>query len=198
MIATAGIVTLSRSPLVLARANFPETHHAIVSADGSARACQAREVLPRGTSAIRLGMTTVIGPRVAVKILSGSRVVAEGSHAPGWDGASVTIPVRPLPRTTAPVKICFQLSSANGTIELLGLPARKTVAATTEGHALPGRVHIEYLRPSSQSWWSMANAVAWRLSIGRAFSGTWIVFLVLALLIVLVTLPVWLITRELR
>jgi hypothetical protein len=198
MIAITGIITLSRSPLTLARANFPETHHTLVSAEGSARACQAREVLPQGTSAIRLGMTTVIGPRVVVKILSGSRVVAEGSHAPGWDGASVTIPVRPLPHTTAPVKICFRLSSVNGTIELLGLPTRNTVAATTEGHALPGRVHIEYLRPSSHSWWSMANTVAWRLSIGRAFSGAWIVLLVLALLIVVVTLPAWLVTRELR
>ncbi len=197
VIAAAAGVTLSHEPLTVARENLPLSHTTLVTTTTPAGACQAHETLPRGTSAIRLGLTTDLGPRVMLQVLSGTRTLTRGAHAPGWDGASVTVPVRPVSRAFAPVKICFQLSSLNGPVSILGSHTRRAKAARAAGKPLPGRVHIEYLRSGGRSWWSMADAVSWRLGLGRAASGTWSSLLVMALAGILVVLSSWLVIREL-
>lgn len=198
MIAIAGGVTLAHAPLVVARDNSAVTHDELVKTTEPAGACQAGEVLPRGTSAIRIGLTTVLGPRAMVRVLAGSRLVTQGVQKPGWEGASVTIPVRRVARTFAPVTVCLRLSLLNGPVAMLGWPTSRAVSAIGEGKHLPGRMHIEYLRRGSESWWSMASATARRLGLGRAASGTSNAFLVLALAAVLIALSSWLLTRELR
>lgn len=197
LIPLAAAVALSHVPLVVVRENLPETHQILVATNQAASACQSNEVLPAKTSAIRLGITTALGPRVTVEVRSGSHLITMGSHDAGWNGASVTIPVRPIPRPLTPVTICFQLTLLNGPAEMLGWPTKHS-AATSNGKSLPGRMHIEYLRPAEHSWWSMATAVAWRLGLGRAASGSWNVFLVIALAASLVVLSSWLVLRELR
>src|SRR6202043_813748 len=57
---------------------------------------------------------------------------------------------------------------------------------TTGGRAPMFRV--EYLRPGHSSWWSLASSVARRMGLGHAAAGTWIVFLLIALMITVVTL----------
>jgi hypothetical protein len=197
LIPLAAVVALSHAPLVVARENLPETHQILVATERAAGACQSNEVLPAGTSAIRLGITTALGPHVAVQARSGSQLITTGSHSAGWNGASVTIPVKPVAHTIAPVTICFQLTLLNGPAEMLGWPTKHS-AAISNGKPLPGRMHIEYLRPAERSWWSMATAVAWRLGLGRAADGSWNVFLVMALAASLVVLSSWLVLRELR
>jgi hypothetical protein len=198
-IAIVAAVTLSHTPLVLARENLPLTHKALVTARQPASACQTREVLPAGTSAIRLGLTTDFGPRVGVQAFSGSRLLTRGSYPQGWDGASVTVPVTPVSRTYGSVEVCFQISELNGPVEMLGLTThRRALKAHAGGQVLPGRMHLEYLRPGDQSWWSMATAVAWRLGLGRAAPGTWNALLVMALAATLIVLASWLVLRELR
>ncbi len=196
-IAVAMVAALAHAPLTVARQNLPQTHHPLGSTERAGSACQGGESLPRDTSAIRLGITAALGPRVTLQILSGPRVITRGAHAAGWDGASVTVPVKPVARTFTPVRICFQLRQLNGPVEMLGVPTGHARAATSEGRPLTGRMHIEYLRPGGASWWSMATATAWRFSIGRAASGPWNVFAVLALAALLVALSLWTATREL-
>jgi hypothetical protein len=197
-IALAAGATLARAPLVVDAENFPGTHHSLIATAQAAEACQAREVLPIGTTAIRLSLTAVLGPKVTVSVLSGARVLARGVHAPGWEGASVTVAVRPLPATVAPVEICVRLREVNGRVTMLGRPTEESEAAHGRGQALPGRMHVEFLRDSRTSWWSMATAIAQRLGLGRAASGTWNAFLVMGLAAMLVVLSCWLLTRELR
>jgi hypothetical protein len=198
LIALAAGAALGHAPLVLAGENSPQTHEELVSTAQSTGACQAREALPRNTSAIRLGLTTVLGPRVAVSIRSGSRLIASGVHGPGWEGASVTVPLRPRARAFAPVEICIQLSDLNGPVAMLGRHTRRDLAAVGSGKPLPGRMHVEYLRRGRRSWWSMAPSIARRLGLGRAVSGTWNAWLVLSLGTLLIVLSSWLIIRELR
>ncbi len=54
-------------------------------------------------------------------------------------------------------------------------------------------LRIEYLRPGPGSWWSLASAVARRMGLGRAPSGTWVALLPLALMSVAVALAAWLV-----
>jgi hypothetical protein len=198
LIAIATGVTLAHAPLVVARENISLTHKTLVTTDTAASACQTHEALPRGTSAIRLGLTADVGPRVAVQVLAGARVLTRGARAAGWAGASVTVPVKPVSRADAPVEICFQMSLLNGPVEMLGSPSAHGLAARADGKTLPGRMHVEYLRPGHRSWWSMATAVAWRLDLGRAASGTWYALIVIALAATVAALTSWLVLRELR
>jgi hypothetical protein len=199
LIALAAGVTLSHAPLVLAQENSASFPHTTVARTTiPTGACQTGEVLPQGTAAIRLGLTTVLGPKVTVRVLTASRLLAQGVHGPGWEGASVTVPVRPLAQTFAPVRVCFQLSLLNGPVSMLGWHTGHAVAAIAEAKPLPGRMHIEYLRPARESWWSMASSTARRLGLGRAASGTWNALLVMALAVALIVLSSWLLKRELR
>jgi hypothetical protein len=197
-IAAAIALTLSRAPSTVARANLPLTHTRLIETTQPAAACQAGEVLPAQTTAIRLGLSTNIGSRVTVQVFSGSHVVTTGERGPGWRGASVAVPLRALSQAVPEAKVCFQLSDLNAMIKMLGVPTGHATAAVAEGKALPGRMHIEYLRAGRASWWSMVTAVARRLGLGRATSGTWNALLVLGLATLLVALSTWLVNRELR
>jgi hypothetical protein len=67
-----------------------------------------------------------------------------------------------------------------------------------EGEPLPGRIKIEYLRADHSSWWSAAQAVARRMGLGRAPTGTWIALLLTGLMGVVVVTASWLTLKELR
>ena len=198
LIAVAFAWTLSRTPQVVARSNSEFTHKTIALTTTPAGACQARETMPRGTSSIRLGLTAVVGPRVTVEVRAGPRLLARGARGAGWEGGSVTVPVHPAARTASPVTVCFALDELNGPVEMLGLRTHRSPARGQEGKPLPGRLHIEYLRPGHATWWSMASATAQRLGLGRAASGTWNAVLVAALAATLIALSSWLVVRELR
>lgn len=195
LIAVAFVLTLSHSPLTVARGNL-STAGGLVTTGQPARACQAEEALPRGTSAIRLALLTVLGPQVTVRVLSGSRVVTQGSYPPGWSSGAVTVPVTPVANAVAPVKVCFALSSMNAPVTLRGWPTRRAVAALSAEGPLPGRMGVEYLRPSNP-WWSSAASVIRRLGYGHAASGLWDALLVVALALAFIALSSWLVLKEL-
>lgn len=198
LIAAAFAWTLSRTPQVVARSNSEYTHKTIAVATTPVGACQGLETMPRGTIAIRLGLTAVVGPHVTVSVRSGSRRLAAGTRGAGWEGGSVTVPVHPAARTTTPVTVCFSLDAMNGPVEMLGLRTRRSPAVGQEGKRLPGRLHIEYVRPGHESWWSKAAATARRLGLGRAGSGSWNAVLVAVLAATLIALSSLLVARELQ
>jgi hypothetical protein len=197
LIAIAVVVTLAHAPLTVARSGVA-TENTLVSTGRPASACQPGETLPRDTTAVRISLAAALGPRVAVRVLSGSRVVAHGATPAGWSNASVTVPVQPLPRTLTPVTVCFAMTLMNGKVAMRGSSTSRARAATSVEGPLPGRMGIEYLRPGGSSWWSQATAIARRLGLGRAASGTWNALLVLALAASLVTVSSWLVVKELR
>ncbi len=196
VVVAAFVATLSHSPLTVARGDSSAAG-GLVTTNLPASACQADEALPQGTSAIRLALLTVLGPKVTVRVLSGSRVVTRGSYRPGWSSDSVTVPVSPVAHAAAPVKVCFTLSSMNAPVTLRGWQARRAVAALSSEGPLPGRMGIEYLRPSRHSWWSSVASTIRRLGYGHAAGGLWDALLVGALALAFIALSSWLVVREL-
>lgn len=198
-IAVALAVTLSRSPLSVAGGNSvrgQETQFA--STDHGASYCQAGEVLPRGSTAIRVWLDAAAGPRVHLVVYSGARVIASGQRGSDWTGGSVTIPVRPLPRTVADATVCVSFALRDETILAQGIAAPDALAAHEGAKSLGGRLWIEYLRPGSRSWASLASQVIGHMGMGRAAGGDWVAYLALVLLATAAAVASRVLIRELR
>jgi hypothetical protein len=200
LLATAIGVTLLRSPMSVAGTNRPggAPEQPIASFDQSASVCQAHEVLPRETSAIRVWLYAAAGPRVSVVVSSGGRPIASGVRGSNWVGGSVTVPVQPLPRSVSGVTVCVSFRIHDETVIVQGNTAPAGIAARSGGQALGGQMWIEYLRGASRSWVSLAPQVARRMGFGRAAAGTWIVFAALALGATVAVLASGLVVKELR
>ncbi len=199
---TAGmaIVTLSRSPLTLAGTNSvrPESKLARTTQTSYAEGCQTGETLPSDTAAVRLSLFAVIGPRVTVRILSGSHLLTSGAQAPGWVGSVVTVPIRPLPRGHPRAKLCFKLTSINGPIQVIGQDTPAAAAVVSNGEPLAGRIRVEYLRPGRRSWWSLASSIARHMGFGHAAGGAFGVVLAAMLAAGVVTVSTLAAVRGLR
>lgn len=198
LIGLAVVAVLSRSPATLARTNGVPLETALTTDDHPVRACQGGEALPRETTALRLGLFSMLGPAVAVRAYAGSRVITEGVQHDGWDGTDIVVPVRRVPRTTAPVTVCLQLSTVDSPVSLNGARAPGAAPLKVEGEALPGRMRIEYLRPGRAAWWSYAGRVATDMGYGHALRGVIDVALALGLAIAVLALSSWLVVRDLR
>jgi hypothetical protein len=173
---------LTRSPpRVLRTVEKPTVVLTSLTADGEA--CQDHEVLPAGTSAIRVSLASYVGARVRLRVYSGSQLLTEGSHNPDWSGTSVTVPVRPLSHNATNVAVCFDVAPNSESIYLFGseAPPAQALAVPGTGERLQGRLNFEYLAPGRASWWSLLLTVSRHVGLGRVFSGTWIVLLIAAL-----------------
>lgn len=202
LLAGVTVLVLTRSPPRVLRAGVQE--NALVAvANSSSQAsylqvCQAGETLPAGVSAIRLPIWAFFGTSIHVSVYSGSRVITHGSRGPAWTGSMVTVPVASLSRAVAPVKVCFSAGPNSQPLYVMGAGATPASAATSaSGQPLAGRVDIEYLAAGHGSWWSRIQQVSWNMGLGRAFSGAWIVLLILALSAATGVLAVRLVLREL-
>jgi hypothetical protein len=98
-------------------------------------------------------------------------------------------------RTIPNATICATFGPAVESVEVNGSVVRTTNASGESESSVKFR--FEYLRPH-QSWWSLVSETARRMGFGHAPSGTWIVFLLLALTLAIVTLMSRLLLRELR
>ena len=92
----------------------------------------------------------------------------------------------------------MQLSDLNGEVEFQGSRTSSSAAVTAGGERQYGRLRVEYVCAGHRSWLSLSSAVARHISLGRAWSGMWVVFFILALALSIVALISWSIVRELR
>jgi hypothetical protein len=197
LLVVAVALVMLQSPLVLAGENAVRPVNVTLgSVPGSGRACQKGETLPAGTTVIAVSLETTSGPRVAVTVSSGGRVLTRGESASGWIGKLVAIPVKPLKYAVRNAAVCVAFTGGNELMLFLGVHGATRNPATSSAGALPGRMSIEYLRPGRSSWWSLALGVARRMGLGRAWAGTWIVLLVAALMAASVAVASWLALRE--
>jgi Predicted membrane protein (DUF2142) len=209
LIAVAVTVSLSRSPLVLAGTNGVAPAGIVVTTGGGTEACQTREVLPAGTTTIRLWVGVNIGPEVKVGVGVGLHVITRGKREAGWTGAVVAVPVRPVRRTYSNVRVCFKFGPATEEIWLVGAhtnrreggligAARRKPKAHEAGAVLLRKMRIEYLRPGGGSWLARAQSIAQRMGLGRAPSGAWVALIPIALMLAAAVLTSWLILAGLR
>jgi hypothetical protein len=187
------VVVLSRSPLTVVSTNSVAAKEAVAYIRTASSGCQQSGTLPLGTSAIRVSLLAAVGPTISVQVLVGSRVLTEGKRAAGWGvDATVTIPVRRVPRTVRDALVCTTVGQPVEFVELNGAPAK------SRGGNLDGvELRMEYLRPAASSWLSLAPSVARRVGLGRGVAGTWIAIVVLALMLAVVFLAARLTLREL-
>jgi Predicted membrane protein (DUF2142) len=186
------VLTLSRSPDVVAPTRSVSIEGELGETQRSLSICQANETVPRETTAMRLSLKALIGPRIEVKALAGGRILTSGRRVAGWTSGAVTVPVKRVAHTVIGATICLAFALSDETVTMLGEHTPPSSAAVTDdGQHLPGRIRIEYLRPGSRSWWSLALSTARHMGLGRAWAGTWIVLLVLALMAAVLALTVW-------
>lgn len=191
-------LTLSRSPMTVAASNKSASNvEELASVSQSSSFCQAGETLPRGTSAIRPWLSAAAGPRIRVVVYSHGRAITGGRRGSNWIGTP-TVPVKPLARTFAGVTVCMSFALRNERVIVEGNATHPAAAAQEAGQPLPGRIWIEYLRPGGRSWAALAPDVIRHIGFGRAFSGTWIAYLALALALAVAALASSLVVKELR
>jgi hypothetical protein len=190
LVLTAAVLAavLTRSPPVVASTNSVAPARSVGATKGPARACQGNEVVPEGTTAVRMWLQGNLKPSVRVAILSGSTTVSTGAQVGGWLGKVTTVPVSRVPRTLEGAVVCFTIERAAQAVILLG----DRLAHPAPGEA-PYKMRIEYLRPGPSSWWSRMGSVARRLERGRAPEGglavaSPIALMALAVAIVLATI----------
>jgi hypothetical protein len=196
--AAALALILSGAPRVLAGTNAVPLESRFATTRGPATVCQSGETLPAHTAAIRLALESAVGPGVQLRVLAGRHAITRGSRGSGWTGGAVTVAVEPRSHTFSGVTVCFAIPRSRIHVAVLGEPARGAASArAVPGGALPGRMRVEYLRAGRASWFSLAASVATRMGFGRAFAGSWIAWLVLALMLALVAVVYRVSVREL-
>ena len=198
LIGLAVVAVLSRSPATLAQTNGVPLASTLTHTEHTTQVCQSGETLPRETSALRLALFSMLGPRITVRAYAGSRLVTQGTQHDGWDGTDIVVPVRSVPHTSGPVTVCLRLDSVDSEVSLLGADAPGATQLTVGGRALPDRMRIEYLRPGRASWWSYAGTILRDIGFGHALNGDVNALLALGLATAVLALSSWLILRDLR
>jgi hypothetical protein len=204
-------IVLTRSAPMVARTNGVPIEGTVKAMTSAGEACQQHELLPHGTTAVRLSLEALSGPRVTVRVMRGDELLTGGEQSSGWTRQNVTIPVRSLPRDASHVSVCFALAPKDETVDLDGGRSARALVATRGARAggppgtayLPpvarpssAAIRIEYLRPGARTWWSLAVQAARRMGLGRAPSGTWVALMVLAAMVTLVVVVSWLLVRR--
>jgi hypothetical protein len=198
LVLIAIVAVLSRSPLTVAGANSIEAPlYRNGGIPGSSSGCQEGGTVPRGTSAIRISLGANVNPRITVDVFASSRRVTHGQLAAGGGlNASATVPVKPLPSTIRDALVCLALGPSAETVGVRGIPTRPPVNGLNSLQDI--RLRFEYLSPGPKSWWSLASSIAHRFGLGRAPSGTWIGYLVIAVMLAVAVLASRLALEELR
>src|ERR1700733_8783751 len=184
------VAVMSRSPPVVSRTNTAPIVGHVVAISDDFQTCQRDELLPAGTTAIRLSLEALLGPPVLLHVVDQGTVLASGRVGAGWSRQSVTVPVRPLRRAVADTRVCFTVVDRHETVYAKGDPYAGVPDAGTDG-----RIRIEYLRPGGRSWWALAPSIARRMALGRSPSGVWVVLGVLSAMLVLSAIVSWLAVR---
>jgi hypothetical protein len=139
------------------------------------QACQAAELVPADTAALRLTIGTYgsPGPPVTASATDAAgRVVTSGRLAPGWREGVVSIPVRRVTAARAPARVCLTDAAPAGTpgrIAIAGVRGDPGFTILVAGTPEPGvRVRIDYMRPGRETWLQMLPTLAERLSLGKS------------------------------
>jgi hypothetical protein len=193
LIAVAFALTAARAPLVVAGTNSIPATTAIATTYGGAGvgACQGGETIPQGTTAARLWISGNIEPQVRVGVLVGNRVVDSGVQGGGWLAKVVTVPLARVRRTLRGARLCFSIGRGVQDVELIGAPS-----SHREHGGYTNKLRVEYLRPGTHTWWSLAGSMARRMGLGRAPAGRLVFLLPLAAMALAVLLASWRILRQ--
>ena len=142
------------------------------------------ELAPADTGALRILIGTYGRPAPALAVdvrrPGGSRLTS-GRLAAGGPEGHVDIPVRELDRGATGVRVCVTVGGGGRTVL----------------YGSAGRLHLEWLRPGSESWLALAPTVAHRFGLGRWNPLGSVLLAALAVLVVATwAAAAWLVLRE--
>jgi hypothetical protein len=192
LLAVALGVVLSHAPQTVAGTNGVQANLAVTYVSSAQIDCQSDGTLPQGTDALRVSLSANIGPRVGVRVLSGSTLVTEGEHAAGWGvDETVTVPVKRVAQTVASVVVCTTIGPV---VEPLQINGTRVQGPKGVGFDL----RVEYLRPGPRSWLSLVASTARDMGLDHAPNGSWVAYLLIAVMLAVVIISSRLLLRELR
>lgn len=191
-------VTLTHSPPRVLRSNAPAPNAQLATLIAPGEICQEHESLPAGVTAIRLSAGAYFGSPVHVTVSDGTQLLTQGRRGAEWTGSSVTIPVTPLSRGVSNAKLCLDAQPVSELMYFQGVatPSARD-SATLGGQRIGGKLLVEYLGDGRGSWWSRIGSIVDHMQFGRAFSGKWIVWLIVTLMALVALLALRLPLREL-
>jgi hypothetical protein len=198
LIGIAIVATLAHAPLSVAGTDSISTKYYFELEKINFSNCQSAGTLPQGTSAIRVGIEGLyFSPPVTVSLLQGSHILREGNQiAGGIPAPNVTVHVKRLAHTVHNARICMTIGPAVEPLRFYGLPNRLHAHTAKE---LPGAsLHLEYLRPGPNSWWSLLPSIAYHMGLGHTPNGSGVVYLVIVLMLAVIVISSRLIIEELR
>lgn len=187
LLAGALAAVLSGSPIAVIGTNSVPVSETVEYVAGGFHTCQPTGTLPRGTTAIRLSASANTGPRITLKVSSEGRPVTAGERDTGWGvDQTVTVPVKRVTATVVGAKACIAFGPVIEGIGIKGVPVR---SSRPDAKAAGGVfMRLEYLRSRDTSWWSLLGSVVRRMGYGHAPSGTWVVFVLIALMVAVAAL----------
>jgi hypothetical protein len=195
--ATCVGVAVARRPLVVAATDGTPLPGEIGETAVPTTVCQPEETIPEGTTAIRVSLLSLLGPRLKLVARAGGQAITTGELGYGWTGAVIAIPVARVESTYKHATVCISMAKRQQLINLRGFDTKFAPAVTEGNEVLPGRMRFEYLRPDKSSWLSLARPTA-RLMGLTVGGGGGIVFVPFLLLLSVAALSSWLLRRNLR
>jgi hypothetical protein len=191
------IVVLAHSPLTVAGTNPVPREQYIELEKSNLSTCQAAGIIPRGTSAVRIGIEgDSVAPAVTIRILTPAHALIEGWQAAG-QGAdpNVTVHVKRFARSVDGARVCTTVAPLAEPIRFYGRPR----GSAQEGNRLQDALlSMEYLRSESKSWWSLLPSILHRMGFGHTPGGASSVIFVIAFMLALVIVTIRLVLKDLR
>jgi hypothetical protein len=147
-------VTFLQSAPRSAGSNLVPEAEEVVQLRGADRRCQDGETVPADTGALRLLIGTYGAPAPALRVVirrPGGRTLTAGALPAGGPEGHVDIPLREVERMQQGMRVCVFVEG----------PGRTVLYGSAE------QVHLEYLRPGSESWLELLPTVAHRFALGK-------------------------------
>lgn len=172
------LATFERDATVRTGTNGTKARTVVSGVAAGGRVCQGEELLPAGTTAIRLYVLAQLspGPPLRVELRRRGRVLVRTTAA--TDAGSYFVTAR-IPRTTrdvADVTLCYAVGAGAGLVAVFGDVAPPgTGVATIDGRSTQAAIPIDYLRGETSSWWPHLSTVMHRLGLGKGdWGGAWV------------------------
>lgn len=184
--AVAGVAILARSEPRRSGTNLIADSGFVIPLAPGQQLCEPGELLPGDTGGLRLAADSgaSAGPRLTAHIFSARGAVSSGVLAPGWHSGAVLIPIRRVARTLASAIVCLR-NAGSRPVSFGGSAPASGFVIELAGKPFGGRLRIEYMRPGSESWFSLLPTLVHRFSLAKSDivrHWAWVAVLVLMLL----------------
>jgi hypothetical protein len=146
---------------------------------GQQHICQYNEIIPRGTTALRmtLGDYGKPGPPLNVLISVARKVagvsqlqqIARGRLAADWAEGVVLLPISRVRHQIAGAAVCLS-NSGRTPVAIAGLPDSAGdygLYDLQDGASTPYEIRIDYMLPGHPSWFSLIGTLAHRMTLGK-------------------------------